>query len=61
MTSDELVQRLSMLPPGTDVVVDIGHRRLDVADIVDVTYEAEGATVALALDPADLRDAARAA
>jgi hypothetical protein len=57
MRRDELLKRLVMLPPDTDVVVDIGRIEIDIVDIVGLTYPGERSTIALSLHPNDLRDA----
>ena len=53
MTRDELVKRLSALPPEAEIDIQIGAEHLDVADIVPWGDEN---FVALVADPIDLRD-----
>ena len=56
MTRDELLRRISALPPEVDIGVQVGDAHLDIADVV---RWGDGTFVALRCHAGDLRDLLR--
>jgi len=57
MMRDELLRRLVMLPPDADVFVDIGRSKVEIVEIIGISFTADHNSIALKPHPGDLRDA----
>lgn len=56
MIRDELLGQLAALPPGADIVVDLGRTEEDIVAIEGLSYHDESNSITLKPHPNDLRD-----